>query len=162
MTTFHIAQLNIARGRASMTDPLMAGFVAQLDTINTLAERSPGFVWRLKTDDGNATSIRAFDDDLMIVNISVWESIDSLFAFTYKSEHVQVFRQRSDWFEHSIAPSLTLWWLPAGTVPTVEEAKTRLEHLHQHGPTHFAFNFKARFSMTNQSDVSNLTAEGTS
>ena len=143
--THHLAQLNIARSRAPLTDPIMAGFVEQLDTINALAEQSTGFVWRLKTDDGNATSIHAFDDDLLIVNMSVWESLDALYEFTYKSDHVQVFRRRTDWFERMTAPALTMWWLPAGDVPSVEQAKQRLEHLHHHGCTAHAFNFKTHF-----------------
>ena len=143
--THHLAQLNIARSRAPLTDPIMAGFVEQLDTINALAEQSAGFVWRLKTDDGNATSIHAFDDDLLIVNMSVWESLDALYEFTYKSDHVQVFRRRTDWFERMTAPALTMWWLPAGDVPSVDQAKQRLEYLHHHGCTARAFNFKTHF-----------------
>ena len=144
-STYHLAQVNIARMRAPLTEPLMAGFVAQLDKINALADQSPGFVWRLKTDDGNATSIHAFDDALLIVNMSVWESIDALYEFTYHSDHVQVFRQRTDWFERMTAPAFALWWLPAGKTPTVGDAKTRLEYLHQHGCTASAFNFKTPF-----------------
>jgi hypothetical protein len=157
---YHIAQLNIAHSRAPLTDPLLAGFVARLDEINARAEQSPGFVWRLKTDDGNATSIHVFDDDLMIVNLSVWESIDALFEFTYKSDHVQLFRQRTDWFERLTTPALALWWTPVDTLPTVGEAKTRLEHLTRHGPTAYAFNFKTRFPVTAQPFSPITTIEG--
>ncbi len=141
----HIAQLNIARARAPLEDPLLADFVAQLDAVNALAEASPGFVWRLKSDSGNATDIRAYDDPLMIVNMSVWESIEALFDFAYRTSHTKVMNRRKEWFESLPGPHLVLWWIPAGTIPTVEEAKRRLDHLAAHGPTATAFTFKARF-----------------
>jgi uncharacterized protein DUF3291 len=141
----HIAQLNIARAKAPLDTPLLADFVAQLDAVNALAEASPGFVWRLKSDSGNATDIRAYDDPLMIVNMSVWESIEALFDFAYKTSHTKVMNRRKEWFEPFPGPHMVLWWVPAGTVPSVEEAKRRLDHLAAHGPTATAFTFKARF-----------------
>jgi hypothetical protein len=145
VNTHHIAQLNIARGKAPLDDPLLADFMAQLDAVNAMAEASPGFVWRLKTDSGNATEIRAYDDPRMIVNVSVWESIDALFAFTYKTADTKVMNRRKEWFEPLPGPHLVLWWVAAGTVPTVAEAQGRLEYLAEHGPSATAFTFKVRF-----------------
>jgi hypothetical protein len=142
----HLAQLNIARFKAPIDDPSLAGFVEQLDPINALADGWPGFVWRLQTDEGNATSIRAFDDDLMLVNMSVWESIDALAEFVYRSGHVEVMRRRREWAEHMKDAYMCLWWIPAGHVPSIVEAKERLEHLRLNGPTPTAFTFKRRFS----------------
>jgi Domain of unknown function (DUF3291) len=141
----HVAQLNIARFKAPMDDPSLAGFVEQLDPINALADGWPGFVWRLQTEEGNATSIRAFDDDLMLVNMSVWESIDALAEFVYRSGHVDVMRRRREWAEHMKEAYMCLWWIPGGHIPAIEEAKERLEHLRRHGPTPTAFTFKRRF-----------------
>ena len=143
----HIAQLNIARAKAPLDAPLLADFVAQLDTVNALAEASPGFVWRLKSDSGNATDIHAYDDPLMIVNMSVWESIARLFDFAYRTSHTKVMNRRKEWFDPLPGPHMVLWWIPAGTVPTVEEAKRRLDYLAVHGPTATAFTFKVRFPL---------------
>ena len=145
VSAHHIAQLNIARAKAPLDTPLLADFVAQLDTVNALAEASPGFVWRLKSDSGNATDIRAYDDPLMIVNMSVWASIDGLFDFAYRTSHTKVMNRRKEWFEPLPGPHMVLWWIHAGMVPTVEEAKPRLDYLAAHGPTATAFTFKVRF-----------------
>ena len=144
-TRHHLAQANIAHMRAPLEDPLMAGFVAQLDRINALADRSRGFVWRLQTDGGNATGIRAFDDERILFNMSVWESIEALHEYVYRSEHVAVFRDRRQWFEPQPAPTLVLWWIEAGDIPSIDEAKKRLALLGRHGPTPEAFTFKAWF-----------------
>ena len=145
-TRFHLAQVNIGRFRAPIDDPVMLGFKSQLDPINALADASPGFVWRLQTEDGNATAIRPYDNDaLMAINMSVWESIESLQQFVYKSRHVGTLRDRKQWFEPIDGPILALWWIPAGHVPTVTEARERLAHLAQHGPTPHAFTFRSPF-----------------
>src|SRR5215210_2125364 len=123
----------------------MCDFNALLDPINELADSSLGFVWRLMDESGSATSIRAFDDDWMIVNMSVWQSIDALWDYVYGSAHLEVMRRRREWFEHLDAPHLVLWWVPAGELPTVEEAKRRLELIDTVGPSPDAFTFKARF-----------------
>jgi hypothetical protein len=141
----HIAQLNIAHAKAPLDDPLLADFMAQLDAVNAMAEASPGFVWRLKTDSGNATDLRAYDDPRMIVNMSVWESIDALFAFTYKTAHTKVMNRRKEWFEPLPGPHLVLWWVAAGALPTIAEAQARLDYLAEHGPSATAFTFKVRF-----------------
>jgi hypothetical protein len=140
-----IAQLNVARAVAPLDDPRLADFMARLDEVNALAERSPGFVWRLQGADGNATDLRVGDDPLLIVNLTVWESIDDLFAFTYRSEHRTVFARRYDWFERLPGPSTVLWWLPAGEIPALDEAFRRLDLLTANGPTAEAFTFKQRF-----------------
>ncbi len=142
---FHIAQLNVARAVGPLDQPVMADFMNWLDEINALAERSPGFVWRLQGDSGNNTDLKVSDDPRFIVNLSVWSSIDALYDFTYVSGHKTVFKRRSEWFERPGRPSMTLWWVPAGTVPTAAEALARLDHLTTHGPTPDAFTFKHRF-----------------
>ena len=102
----------MARAQATLTDPRLAEFVAQLDEINALADRSPGFVWRLQTDAGNATDIKVSDDPRLIVNMSVWESLDALTAYVYKSGHLRVLSRRKEWFERLDTPSIALWWIP--------------------------------------------------
>lgn len=142
----HLAQLNIARMQSnSINDPLMADFVAQLDTINSLAENSNGFVWRLKDEEGNATNIHPFDDDRIIVNMSVWESIEDLTKYAYKSAHAVVMKDRSKWFEKFERPSMVLWYIDEGHTPTVQEARERLEFLQENGASEYAFDFKSRF-----------------
>jgi hypothetical protein len=138
---FELAQCNVARSKAPIDDPVMAGFVARLDEINALAERSAGFVWRLKTDEGNATSIQAFEDSLVLINLSVWESPDALRSFVYRSDHASVMRQRKAWFDKFDGVYLGLWWVPAGHRPTTAEARARLDHLQQHGDSAHAFTF---------------------
>ena len=145
MTRFHLAQVNIGLLRAPLEDPIMEGFRAQLDPINALADRSPGFVWRLQTEDGNATAIRPYTDKRMAINMSVWESLETLQQFVYKSAHVGTLRDRKQWFEPIEGPILVLWWIAAGHIPTVEEAKARLEHLKERGPSRHAFTFRAPF-----------------
>lgn len=139
---FWLAQANVARMRASLEDPLMAGFVSQLERINALADRSPGFVWRLQSEAGDATAIRAFDDPAILFNMSVWESLESLHAYVYQSDHVGPLRGRRAWFEPMTEPSLVLWWIPAGHVPTVAEGRERLELLRRTGPSPAAFTFR--------------------
>lgn len=144
---FHLAQLNVARAKGPTDGPVMAEFMAALDHINALADASPGFVWRLQTDDGDATSIRAFDDPDMLLNLSVWEDFDSLHRYVYKTDHVDYLRRRTEWFEPVDGlPVMVMWWVPAGSVPTVEESIMRLRHLAEHGPTATAFSFRRRFA----------------
>jgi hypothetical protein len=142
---FHLAQVNVGRVRAALDGPIMEGFRTQLDPINALADRSPGFVWRLQTEDGNAMAIRPFEDERMTINMSVWTSLGALQQFVYKSEHVAPLRDRKQWFEPIDGPILALWWVPAGHIPSIDEAKTRLEHLKQYGPTAHAFTFRTPF-----------------
>jgi heme-degrading monooxygenase HmoA len=142
---YHLAQINIARARAPLDDPLLADFIAALDEINALADGSPGFVWRLQTEAGDATALRPFDDERIIVNLSVWESLEDLKTFTYRGAHADVMRRRSEWFEKFEGFYLALWWINAGHLPTVEEAQERLEYLNQHGASERAFTFQQPF-----------------
>ena len=143
--THHLAELNIAHMNAPLDDPIMAGFVAELERINAVADSHPGFVWRLQSEAGDATAFRPFDDD-MLVNLSLWETIDDLFAYTYASAHLEVFRRRPEWFGVPQGPHLVLWWVPVGQIPTIDEAAERLERLRRDGPTTQAFTFKRRFA----------------
>jgi hypothetical protein len=142
---WHLAQLNIGRIRAPMTDPLMAGFVAELEPVNALADSAPGFVWRLQTEAGDATALRPYDDETILINMSVWENVEALKAFVYRTHHADVMRQREKWFERLDTYFIVLWWIPAGTIPTVLEAKLRLDHLRQNGESPYAFSFKKVF-----------------
>lgn len=145
MNGYHIAQVNIGRILGPIDGPVMAGFVARLDGINALADRSPGFVWRLQTSDGNATYFRPYEDDRIIVNMSVWETIEDLRHYVYKSAHAELLRQRQEWFEKFAGSYTALWWVPAGHRPGIDEAKKRLAYLEKYGPTEFAFTFKKTF-----------------
>lgn len=145
MTTHYLAQINIARAVAPLESPVLAEFMAALDKINALAERSAGFVWRLKDEAGNATAIRPYPDERIIINLTVWENVETLKAYAYKSAHVDFVRRRHLWFETLDMPYLALWWIPAGHIPSVWEAKDRLEHLRAHGESPYAFSFRKTF-----------------
>lgn len=145
MPDYHIAQINIARILAPIDDPIMADFVAQLPPINALGDQSPGFVWRLQSDSGDATSIKVYDDDMIIINLTVWESVDALREFVYKSAHHGVLRDRKRWFEKFDGPYYALWWIPVGHIPSPEEGKERLDHLREQGETAYAFSFHKVF-----------------
>jgi uncharacterized protein DUF3291 len=142
---WHLAQLNVGRLLAPLETDALAGFVAALDPINALADDHPGFVWRLQTEEGNATSLRPTEDDLFLINMSVWSSLEALRAFVYTTAHAQVLRQRRAWFEQLATAHLVLWWVPTGHVPTIDEALDRLDRLRRDGPTPAAFTFRAPF-----------------
>ncbi len=144
MSKYELAQLNIARMIEPLESPRMADFVANLDRINALAESSPGFVWRLKTEEGNATALRPLGDDTL-VNISIWRDVASLNTYVYKSAHVEVMRRRKEWFERMREAYVVLWWVPRGHRPAVEEAIAKLELLRAKGPTRDAFTFRRAF-----------------
>ena len=143
MTDWHLAQLNIGRTVAPLEDEQLRGFVEQLEPINALADAAPGFVWRLQTEDGDATALRFGDG--FLVNMSTWESIETLGDFVFRSAHVEVMRQRRKWFVPMREVFACLWWVPAGTVPTIAEAEVRLAALAADGPTEFAFTFRTPF-----------------
>ena len=151
---YHLAQINIARLIAPLDDPRIAGFIARLDEINVLADRAPGFVWRLQSESGNATDIAYSDDPFIIVNMSTWESIEALKAFTYASKHIELFRQRADWFEKPGKPTYCLWWVPAGHTPTLAEGRERLLHYQTHGATPHSFWFSQQFPAPSGEEVS--------
>lgn len=137
-----LAQVNVARLLAPVDSPEVAEFVALLEPINQLADSSPGFVWRMQSDAGDATSIRVFDDEMIIINLTVWESIEALRAFTYSTAHVGVLRRRREWFERLATAHLAMWWVEQGHRPTAQEAQDRLERLRRDGPTPEAFTFR--------------------
>jgi hypothetical protein len=139
-----IAQVNIALPREPLDSPALADFVANLEPVNALADAAPGFVWRLQDESGDATSIQAFDDERLIINMSVWESIEALWTFVYDGGHLEVMRRRREWMTRLAESHMALWWVPEGHTPTIEEARERLEHLRAHGPTERAFTFKKR------------------
>ena len=141
----HLAQINIGRLIAPVDDPKIAAFVAQLDSINAVADSYPGFVWRLQSSSGNATDIAYNDDPFVIVNMSVWESLEALRNFVYRSDHIRVLRDRAKWFEKMDKPYYCLWWVPVGHVPSVAEGRQRLEHYQVHGSTPYAFWFSQHF-----------------
>jgi hypothetical protein len=143
--TWHLAQINIGRVRGEMNDPVMAEFVAALAPINALADEAPGFVWRLQTEDGDATAVRPYPDPLLLINLSVWTDLASLRAFVYRSAHAPVMRRRREWFERFEGVYVALWWVPAGHRPSVQEALDRIAHLQAHGPTPRAFSFAQPF-----------------
>jgi hypothetical protein len=151
---YHIAQVNIARMKAPLDDPVMARFAAQLDPMNQLADESPGFVWRLQSDEGDSTAIRVFDDENMLINLTVWDSIEALHHYVYKSPHRHPLRSRRDWFHPIDGPMLALWWIPSGHIPTPEEAKEKLDLIARIGPTREAFTFAQPFSSPGSEEYS--------
>ncbi len=142
---YHLAQVNIARPAEPLTSARLADFIAQLEPVNAHADSAAGFIWRLQTEDGDATSVRAFGDDSLIVNMSVWDSLESLAAFVYTGLHATVMRRRRDWFEQLAEAYQVLWWIPAGTIPTVPDAEARLGRLREQGPTADAFTTQRAF-----------------
>ena len=145
MSAFHLAQVNVGRALGEIGDDVMAGFVARLADINALADGSPGFVWRLQTEDGDATAVRPYDDPRILINLSVWADLASLRTFVYRGDHAAVMRGRRQWFARFERVYVALWWVPAGHRPSVHEAVERLDHLERHGPTPFAFSFTEPF-----------------
>jgi heme-degrading monooxygenase HmoA len=147
--SFQIAQFNIARIKYPLEHPNMRGFVEGLDTINKLADESRGFVWRLKTEDGNSTSVRPYPDQNILVTLSVWESVEDLTNFAYREGHAQIMKHRREWFEEIDQPYIVLWWIPVGYIPTVEEGVARLTKLQNEGATIEAFSFQKQFPQPN-------------
>ena len=141
----NLAQINVGRLLHPIDDPRTADFANNLDAINALAESSPGFVWRLKDETGNATAISVFDDASIILNMSVWESVEALHAFAYKTAHRSFVQRRKEWFELFDAPYLALWWVEEGAMPDAAEGRRRLTHLQRVGPSPYAFTFRKLF-----------------
>jgi hypothetical protein len=142
---YQLAQINIGRLIAPIDDPQIAEFVAQLAPINAIADLAPGFVWRLQSESGNATDIAYNDDPSIMVNMSVWESLEALRDYAYKSDHMKVLRDRAKWFAKMDRPHYCLWWIPAGHIPIVAEGRERLEHYQTHGATPYSFWFSQEF-----------------
>jgi hypothetical protein len=145
MSAHELAQANIARMIEPLESPRMADFVANLERVNALAESSPGFVWRLQTDEGDATALRPLGHDIL-VNMSVWKDVESLNTYVYRSAHAEIMRRRKEWFAPMREAWVVLWWIPKGHRPTVSEAIARLELLRAHGPTQDAFTFRSAFA----------------
>jgi len=145
MNQYHLAQVNVAQAKEEINSVTMSGFSSRLNEINSLAEQSAGFIWRLQFAEGNATSLRVFADPLLIVNMSVWKTIDDLKAFVYKSFHVELIRDREAWFTQLGTAHQALWWIPQGHIPTTQEAKEKLESIRQHGSSPAAFTFGQPF-----------------
>ncbi|WP_299313636.1 DUF3291 domain-containing protein [uncultured Aquimarina sp.] len=142
-----LAQVNIAEMLAPINDPIMEDFVNNLDRINELAEQSDGFVWRLKDHEGNATAITVFDNLFLIINMSVWESMDALFNFTYKTDHVEILKRKKEWFGKMPRMHMAFWYIENGHKPTPAEAKERLYYLQEYGETPYAFSFKSKYTI---------------
>ncbi len=146
MNHFQLAQINVAKMKGvNLQDPIMQEFVENLDRVNELAERSPGFIWRLKGDGNDATSLNPFHDEQIIINVSVWKDADTLKNYVYKSFHSDFIRKRKEWFNAYGKVHMALWWIPAGEYPSEKEAVKKLEFLQSHGPTNQVFDFKNLF-----------------
>ncbi len=154
-----LAQVNVGRLLAPMDSPLIADFAAALDPVNAVADTAPGFVWRMQTEDGNATAVRGFEADAagapggILINMSVWESVEALAAYVYGDAHRAVLRRRREWFARMTDAYTALWWIPRGHLPTVGEAEDRVRHLRAHGPTPRAFTLKEHYPPPESDDA---------
>jgi hypothetical protein len=142
-----LAQLNIAQTKYPLDDPKMKGFIDNLAPINALADASDGFIWRLAGENDNATDIQTFSDPNIIVNMSVWSSIEALKIFMFKTHHRDFLRRKKDWFNHIENANYVLWWLEDGTIPCVDDGIVRLEHLRSYGESPYAFSLKVPFTV---------------
>ena len=147
---FDLAQVNVSRLLAPIDSPLLSDFVAALGEVNAAGDAAPGFRWRLQTEDGNATAVRAFGWDVgdshgVIVNLTTWASVQALGDFVFSGQHLQVMRGRRQWFQRAVEPTTALWWVPAGHRPSTDEAEARVRHLRRYGPTPEAFTFRTSF-----------------
>ena len=146
MSKYQIAEINIARMKGiNIKDPVMKEFVDNLDRVNTVAESSEGFVWRLKDESNNATNINPYDDEQVIINISVWQSIEALENYMYKTLHVGFLKRRKEWFQSYGKVYTAMWWIPAGQFPTLQQAVDNLDYLQKNGATEKVFDFKRKF-----------------
>lgn len=150
----HLAQLNIAKAKYQLDAPEIKEFIDNLEPVNELAEKSDGFVWRLKDESGDAKDIQAFSDPNIIVNMSVWESVDALKNFMFRTHHKDFLRRKKEWFHKLPEDSYVLWWVPVGSVPSIEEAIERLTYLRANGDTPYAFTFKSNFNAVEANSVS--------
>lgn len=146
MAAYHLAQVNIALPLEPVESALLAGFVEMLEPVNAVADAAPGFVWRLQTEEGDATAIRPFADERLMINMSVWESVETFAAFVYGPEHLAVVRQRRQWFVPMSSAYTVLWWVRAGSLPTPADAVSRLALLDSVGPTASAFTLRQPFA----------------
>ena len=145
MNKYHLAQINVAHAHAPLESEIMAGFVDRLDEINALAENSHGFVWRHTSEESYAASMQASDNSLLLINMSIWQDLESLKNYVYKSIHVELIQDRSAWFKKMLTQHQALWWIPAGEIPSIEDGKAKLAFLQDNGPTQEAFTFAKPF-----------------
>ncbi|MFY0650949.1 MAG: DUF3291 domain-containing protein [Cyclobacteriaceae bacterium] len=139
----HLAQLNIAKLLKPIDHPQIAEFVDNIERINAIAEQSDGFVWRMKDECENALAIKAFDDPMLIINMSVWETAEDLKNYVYNSDHLEIMKKRRNWFEKPSRPPMVLWWINAGEIPSIQDGKKRLELLRTTGESDEALTFKS-------------------
>ncbi len=145
MKEHNLAQVNIAKRLAPMDDPIMQDFVNNLDKINAIADSADGFVWRMQDED-KELGAKVFEDDTLLINMSVWKSLESLFEYTYNSGHIEVFKRKKEWFSKMKMMHMAFWYIPKGYEPTFQDAKDRLDYLNKHGDTPYAFSFKSKFT----------------
>jgi heme-degrading monooxygenase HmoA len=147
MPSYQLAEINIGRMKGvNINDPIMQEFVENLNRVNQLAESSEGFVWRLKDESNNATNLNPYNDEQVIINISVWESVEALEQFTFKSLHTDFLKRRKEWFQQYGKMYFAMWWIPAGQYPSVEEAVARLAYLQENGASEKVFTFREKFA----------------
>jgi hypothetical protein len=155
---YHLAEVNIGRLLAPLDSARLASFVAELEPVNALADAAPGFIWRLQTENGDATGVQAFEWDQagsagVLINMSVWESVEALAAYAYSGGHLAVLRRRREWFARMAEPHMALWWVPAGTRPTTADAEDRVRLVRRLGPTPAAFTLRQHFPPPGAADA---------
>lgn len=153
---YYLAQINVALMKASLEEPIMVEFATALSKVNAVADQSPGFIWRLQTSSGNATDIRTYPDPRMLVNLSVWQSVEYLKAYVYQSLHGEFFTRRRQWFKKYQGEHFAMWWIPVGCLPTVEEGKAKLEYLGLHGDSPESFTFAKPYPQPTQRHKTSL------
>ncbi|MGW2383136.1 DUF3291 domain-containing protein [Streptomyces sp. NPDC001658] len=158
-TAYELAQVNISRLKFPLDSPELKDFVDALDPVNASAEEADGYVWRLQSDGGDATDIKVFGDDWLIINLTVWRNTNALTAFMYQGQHREMLARRREWFERVQEAMTALWWVPAGHRPTVAEAESRLLHLRANGPTPYAFTLRTSFPADAQEPVTGEVPE---
>ncbi|UWY27875.1 DUF3291 domain-containing protein [Flavobacterium sp. TR2] len=157
MSKYHLAEINIAKMKGvDINDPIMKEFVDNLDAINTLAEESEGFVWRLKDETDNATNLNPYNDEQIIINVSVWESIETLEHYMYKTFHSDFLRRRKEWFQKFGKAHTAMWWIPKGHIPSLEEAVGKLDYLQQNGASELVFDFRTKFPAPRAKNTSEI------
>lgn len=156
MSKRHLAQVNIAKKLAPLHDPIMQDFINNVDKMNTIADSSPGFIWRMKNEDKDLGA-QVFQDDSLVINISVWENLDALFSYTYKSGHIEVFKRKKEWFSKMKMLHMAFWYVSEGYEPTFQDAKARLDYLNKYGDSPYVFSFKNKFTVEESLNYKPLT-----
>jgi uncharacterized protein DUF3291 len=146
---WQLAQVNVAKAVGSRDSPEMKAFVDMLDEVNAEADAAPGFVWRWE-EAYEETGDDTFDGEMVLVNISVWESYESLQDYVYNNLHREVFQRRREWFTFMKENHFAMWWVPVGTIPTVDESLAKLNELRDDGPSPSVFSVRQRFAPTGE------------